>query len=500
MVNFRNLDLKSISRKAMAQYGFEAEFPKDVIKEVNALDDHAKKKLAPNTVDLRNLLWSSIDNSDSEDLDQIEYCEKGEAGEIHVKIAVADVDTYVPKDSPADKYARNNTTSVYAEVEIYPMLPDKLSKNLSSLLPDGDRLAMVTEYTVLTNGTVRPGHIYHAIVRNKAKLVYEEIGAWLEGTGPKPKLVGSTEGLEAQLRLQDEAAQRLGKYRVARGALQFNTLEAKAIIEHDKVLALVVVEENKARNIIENFMVAANGVMSGFLDKADVPTIQRVVRIPKDWQGISAVAKSHGTRLPATPDAKALSLFLQKEKLKDPERFPDLSLTIVKLLGFGEYVLFDKFQPRIGHFCLAVSGYTHGTAPNRRYVDLVIQRLLKSVLAKTKTPYKSLELSEIAFQCTERERASNKAERFMRKVAAAMLMAGKIGQSFEGIITGANLHGTYVRLTAIPAEGCVIRGGEGLRVGQKVSVKLVNLDPTRGFIDFEKTTFWPDKRKKWRRR
>ncbi|QLJ52799.1 MAG: Ribonuclease R [Candidatus Fermentimicrarchaeum limneticum] len=494
MVDLRKVDLKVVARKVMEQYGFEAVFPANLMAEVGALEDQAQKA-EPDVRDLRSLLWSSIDNSDSEDLDQIEYCKGVKSGEILVKVAIADVDMYVPEGSFADEHARRNTTSVYTGIETYPMLPDRLSKGLSSLLPEQERLAVVVEFSVLPGGEVLPRGIYKALVRNKAKLIYEEVGAWLEGSGPLPETVGSVLGLDAQLRLQDEASQRLEGYRVEQGALELETLEVRAILKQGKVSDLVVIHENRAMQIIENFMVAANGVMSGFLEKARIPTIQRVVRIPKDWNGVVEVAKARGASLPAKPDAKALSEFLASQKKADPELFPDLSLTIVKLLGSGEYVMYDSFQPRIGHFCLAVRDYTHGTAPNRRYVDVVIQRLLKAALERVPSPYGSKELSKIAAWCTEREGASKKVERFMEKAEAAFVLSGKIGQSFNSIVTGVSDHGTYVRLIAPPAEGRVMRGVRGLRVGQKVVVKLINLNPNRGFIDFE-VAGWKGKRQK----
>ncbi|MFA6036239.1 MAG: ribonuclease catalytic domain-containing protein, partial [Candidatus Micrarchaeia archaeon] len=411
MADFQKIDLKAIARRAMRKYGFEPAFPPTVMAAANALDGRAPERAEKSVRDLRYLLWSSIDNFDTEDLDQIEYCERGQSGEILIKVAVADVDAYVPKASTLDLHARKNTTSVYTGIEIFPMLPDRLSKNLSSLPVEQDRLAMVVEFAVLRRGNVRPGKIYRALVRNKAKLVYEEVGAWLEGRGPMPKAIAETPDLKEQVMLQDEAALRLGKYRADQGALELETLEARAVIDHQRVLDLVVIEDDRAKRIIENFMIGANGVMSGFLEKGGIVTIHRVVRIPKYWKEIVAVARARGFMLPPMPNALALSKFLLKEKKADPERFPDLSLTIVKLLGPGEYVMFDRNKP-IGHFCLAVTHYTHSTAPNRRYVDLIIQRLVKANLGNMRTPYTRQEISQMANWCTEREQASKKVERF----------------------------------------------------------------------------------------
>lgn len=479
----RPVDLKAIARKAMRNYDFEPEFPHAIMSAVNALGS-GLPAAARGARDLRHLLWSSIDNFDTEDLDQLEYCEQGESGEILVKVAIADVDAYVPKNSRLDMHARVNTTSVYTGIETYPMLPDRLSKGLSSLLLGRDRLAMVAEFAVLPNGAVRPGEIYPAVVRNRAKLVYEEVGAWLDGTGPIPKTIAEDKALEAQVRLQNTASLRLGKYRVGQGALELESLEARALIQGEKVLGLVVIEENLARHIIENFMIGANGVMSGYLERMNVPTIQRVVRVPKDWPEIVSLAKSKGTLLPKIPDARALSLFLAKQRKLDPERFPDLSLAIVKLIGHGEYVMYDRKNP-LGHFCLAVRSYTHSTAPNRRYVDLIIQRLVKATLKRERSPYGKKELEQASEWCTDREHAAKKVERFMVKAEAAALLMGKIGTVFDAILTGVSDKGIYARLLDPPVEGKVVRWQKGVRVGQKIRVKLVNLDPWNGFIDLE---------------
>ncbi len=477
------VDLKAIARMAMAQYGFVSVFPPKVL--AKADDARADMPmLEENKVqDLRHLLWSSLDNFDTMDLDQIEFCERGQRGEIDIKVAIADVDVFVPKYSILDQHAQKNTTSVYTGIEIFPMLPDRLSKNLSSLPMDQDRLAMVVEYSVLPKGNVRPGRIYRAIVRNKAKLVYEQVGTWLDGKGPMPELVARDAELQAQLRLQDEASTRLGKYRAGQGALELETLKTKTVIQNEKVLGLYVVEDDRAKRIIENFMIGANGVMSGMLEKSGRPTIQRVVKVPKYWNEIVQVAKEKGTKLPARADAGALSKFLDKERARDPETFPDLSLTIVKLLGPGEYVLYDKLNP-IGHFCMAVTSYTHSTAPNRRYPDLVIQRLVKAALTNAGSPYTKEELTQLAEWCTDREHAAKKVERFVTKAEGAVLLAGRIGDIFEAMITGASDKGIYARLFDPPVEGKVVGQANRIHVGQKVMVKLVNLDPWNGYVDF----------------
>jgi len=484
MKDRRRIDLIAIAHEAMERYGFEPEFPKAVIREVSAMGEDTIQHRNRDMRDLRHLLWSSIDNFDSEDLDQVEYCETGKNNEIHVKVAIADVDHFVSKDSATDRHAAHNGNSVYLGVETFPMLPDHLSKGISSLLPGGDRRAMVMEYTVLPDGGVIHGEIYRALVNNKAKLVYEEVGDWLEGSGPIPATVSEIPGLEEQIRLQAEATRRLRSHRMKKGALDLETLEAEPVMKGGTVHGLVIQEQNAARQIIEEFMVASNGTMVHVLGDARAPMIQRVVRVPKHWDGIVETAALYKFKLPKGPDSKALAKFLDQQRKADPERFPDLSLTIVKLMGPGEYVSFVPGDTPIGHFALAVVDYTHSTAPNRRYVDIVNQRLLKSALDRTPLPYSPRTLNELAEWLSDREKASQKAERFMRKVAAAVLLRDRVGQSFDAIVTGAAEKGTYVRLIDPPAEGRVVEGERGLRVGQKIVVRLLSTDPPKGFVDF----------------
>jgi exoribonuclease II len=482
----RYVDLKAIAGLAMEKYGFEPRFPGPVMQEVDALTDKTPVYEGKITKDLRPLLWSSIDNIDSMDLDQLEYCEHGPEGEIRVMVAVADVDIYVPKHCHTDKYAAHNGTSIYTGIVTFPMLPDKLSKNISSLLPDKDRLAVVAGYSILPDGTITPGEVFRAIVRNKAKLVYEDLGDWLDGTGPIPPLVRDIPGLEDQIRLQAEAAQRLRKKRMEQGALDLETIEAQPVVEGDKVRDLVILKPNMARKVIEEFMVAANRTMVSGLGKAGIPMIQRVVRVPKYWDEIILTAASYGENLPSSPDVKALASFLKTQKAADPKRFPDLSLTIIKLLGPGEYIPLEPGTLPTGHFSMAVTDYTHGTAPNRRYVDVINQRLLKSVLDNTPSPYTLDELGDHAIWLSDREKGSKKVERFMRKAAAAVLLQERIGEIFEALVTGASEKGTYVRLISPPAEGRVVRGERGMWVGQNVNVRLLKTDPYNGFIDFER--------------
>lgn len=481
------VNLKAIAHQAMVKYGFLPAFSQEVVSDAQK---RANKPIPGNNseiADLRSLLWSSIDNSDSEDLDQIEYCESGRDGEIHVKVAIADVDFYIPRDVPSDLHARHNGTSVYTGIETFPMFPDTLSKGSSSLLPGPDHLVMVIEYTVKTDGNFRPGTIYQAVITNKAKLVYEEIGDWLEGKTRVPPGVSAIPGLSDQILLQHTAAQRLKKFRQHQGALELGTLEANALVSEDTVLDLVIQDQNMARCLIEEFMVAANGTTVAFLNEQGLPMIQRIVRKPRNWEGIRMTARQYREKLPREPDTRALARFLKKRREKDPERFPDLSLTIVKLIGPGEYVPFFPGEEPIGHFALAVTDYTHGTAPNRRYVDLVIQRIIKSTVRRDTLPYSSNELVELATWLTGREKGSKKVERFMQKAAAAVLLQSKVGEIFEGLITGASEKGTYVRIVSPPVEGRVLRGSKGLYVGQKVRVRLIHTDPYNGYIDFDCT-------------
>jgi VacB/RNase II family 3'-5' exoribonuclease len=487
MNNYRNIDLHKIARSAIEKYGFDFIPGQPVIDEINALipKQFPDKSLA-GVRDLRGITWSSIDNAESLDLDQIEYCERGANDAITVKVAIADVDLFVSNKSLTDIYAGGNGTSVYTGIDVFPLLPQRLSTNLTSLLPEVDHFVLVVEFSVFPDGQIGQEAIYQAIIRNKAKLIYEEIGNWIEGKTDVPASVVSVPGLKEQLELQDEAAERLSKFRIEQGALEFETIEAKPVIRDEKVVDLLVQEKNRARSIIENFMVAANVIMSRFLKDAGVPMIQRVVAVPRNWQGIRDVAISYHESLPLQPDAKALAQFLHKRKISEPENFPDLSLTIVKLLGPGEYVMLEPQATSPGHFGLAVMDYTHGTAPNRRYADLIIQRLLKAVLNNLPCPYGQDELSEFAARCTDRDQAAKKVERFMRKAAAAVLLSDQIGKVFEAIVTGVSDKGIYARIITPPAEGRVMRGAKGLVVGQKVRVRLTGMDPYQGQIDFEK--------------
>lgn len=441
----------------------------------------------PNDVkDLRNLLWSSIDNTESRDLDQIEYAEELPDKGMRLLVGIADVDVLVAKGSALDRHAMANSTSVYTGVDVFPMLPAEISTGLTSLNEGEDRVVLVVELCLNADGSPRSHSVYRALAANRAKLAYESVGPWLEGRASAPAPVAANPALEAQLWLQDRIASALKAARQAAGALEFDTVEATAVAQNGKVQSITVTRKNRARDLIEDFMIAANIAIAQYLAEQRRSAIRRVVRVPKRWSRIVDIAATYSVTLPAEPNAKALADFLAVRRQADPVRFADLSLSIVKLLGPGEYVV-DKPGPADdqGHFGLAAHDYSHATAPNRRYADLVTQRLVKAAIAGTLAPYTDDELATIAAHCTERENAANHVERIVRKAAAAMLLANRIGDEFDAIVTGVNKDGTYVRLLSPPAEGRVMRGTEGMDVGERVRVKLLSTDPVKGFIDFE---------------
>ena len=480
-----HVDLNAIARETMIEAGFVADFEPAVLKEVEALSKREPAASPADARDLRALVWSSIDNTTSRDLDQVEYAEALSGDDTRLLIGVADVDAYVSKDSAIDKHAATNGTSVYTGVRVFPMLPEELSTDLTSLNPDEDRLALVTELVVAHDGVVKKADIYRAVVRNHKKLVYEPIGAWLDGKTRVPDEVESLPGLEAQLRLQAESAKDFRELRKEHGALELGTIQAAPIVdEHGRVTDLAAVEQNAARDLIANFMIAANIAMAQFLEAKGKPMLRRVVRIPKNWDRIMELAEEVGEHLPDMPDSRALAEFLTRQKVADPDHFPDLSLSVVKSLGPGEYAVQLPGALPEGHFGLAVQDYTHSTAPNRRFADLVTQRSVKATLAGKNLPYTVDELRKIAEHCTVRDSAARKVERKMRKVAAAVLLRDKVGEEFKAIVTGVTPKGTFARVLAPPVDGRVMRGERGMRVGDKVRVRLVDTDPKRGFIDF----------------
>jgi VacB/RNase II family 3'-5' exoribonuclease len=477
-------ELQRIAHAAMLQRGLLPDFSPAVIAETQRISQAAAASGAEFR-DLRALLWASIDNDDSRDLDQLSVAEPMAGGTVKILVAIADVDALVKKGSAIDGHAWTNTTSVYTAAEIFPMLPEKLSTGLTSLGEGEERLAIVIEMMIAADGTVAGSDIYRAVVLNRAKLAYNGVAAWLEGEAPAPPRLAAVPGLEEQIRIQDRAAQALRQVRHAHGALQLETLEVRAVFDDGALADLLPDEKNRAKELIEDFMIAANGVTAKYLDKKGVPSLRRVLRTPKRWDRIVALALETGDRLPPAPDAAALDAFLSKRHQADPVRFPDLSLSVVKLLGSGEYALELPGQPSEGHFGLAVKDYTHSTAPNRRFPDVIAQRLLKAALAGQASPYTTDELTTLARHCTDQEDNAAKVERQVRKSAAAQLLAPRIGARFDAIVTGASDKGTWVRISGPVAEGRVVRGFEGLDVGDRVSVELVHTDVARGFIDFK---------------
>ena len=478
------IDLHAIARQTMIEAGFAPDFSGAVRQEVQALPKTLPSP-APAVRDLRKLLWSSIDNRESRDLDQVEYAESLAGGDTRLLIGIADVDAYVSKGSAIDQRASENGTSVYTGVKTYPMLPEELSTDLTSLNPGEDRLAIITEMVVATDGVVKSKDIYRALVNNHAKLSYEPVGAWLDGKGDLPATVAAVPGLETQVRLQFESAKDFRELRRQHGSLELGMIQSTPVVDdHGKVIQLDVTEQNGARDLIANFMIAANVAMAQFLEAKGGPTLSRIVRSPRDWPRIVELAAEVGDKLPANPDSRALADFLARRKVADPVHFPDLSLAIVKSLGPGEYAVQLPGEAGEGHFGLAVQDYTHSTAPNRRFADLVTQRLVKAALEGKSVPYTADELKQIAERCTERDSAARKVERKMRKVAAAVLLREKIGQEFNSIVTGVTEKGTFARVISPPVDGRVMRGERGLRVGEKVRVRLLATDPERGFIDF----------------
>jgi len=479
------LILEQIARRAMLERGLLPDFSAEALAELSRI--HSPATADPEQVrDLRALLWASIDNDDSRDLDQLTVAEALPNGEFKLLVAVADVDALVVKDSALDRQAGHNTTSVYTAAAIFPMLPEKLSTDFTSLNGQEDRLTVVIEMVLDREGALQHWGIFRALVRSQAKLAYNNVAAWLEGSGPQPEGMAAIRGLDENLRWQDRAAQSLRAFRNLQGALNFETIEARPLFDGDRVSELSVEKKNRARSLIEDFMIAANGVTAKVLFEKKFPSLRRVVRIPKRWDRIVAIAREHGFKLPEEPDSKALEGFLMKAKADDPVRFPDLSLSIIKLLGAGEYVSEAPGEAAPGHFGLAAKDYVHSTAPNRRYPDLITQRLLKAALAGDPCPYNQDELEELARHCTESEDAARKVERQVGKSAAALLLEARIGERFEALVTGAAPKGTWVRLLDPPLEGRLVQGFEGLDVGDRIRVELIHTDVDQGFIDFRR--------------
>ncbi len=478
--------LKSIAHRIMIERGLLPDFSPAVVAETTAIVDAATAR-DPAVRDLRELLWASIDNDTSRDLDQLSVSESMSGGAVKILVAVADVDAVVKRHSAIDDHAQTNTTSVYTAAAMFPMLPERLSTDLTSLGEGEERLALVIEMVVDAKGMVKQSDIYRGAVRNHAKLAYNSVAAWLEGTASAPPRVGAVPGLDAQLRAQDRAAQAMRGLRFQHGALSLHTPQAEAVFKGDELADLRPDEPNRAKELIEDFMVAANGVTAKYLAQKGFPSLRRVLRSPERWGRIVALAEALGDRLPPEPSGEALALFLTKRRREDPARFPDLSLSVVKLLGRGEYVLELPGQSAEGHFGLAVTDYTHSTAPNRRFPDLVTQRLLKAAISGAPSPYSNDELTSLARHCTEQETNATKVERQVSNSAAAQLLASRVGERFDGLVTGASDKGTWVRILHPAVEGKVVRGFHGLDVGDRVRVELVHTDVDRGFIDFARS-------------
>jgi exoribonuclease-2 len=476
-------DLAASARAEMLHEGFHPDFLPGTEEQLAALRGRPLPAAGGDIEDLRALLWSSIDNDTSCDLDQIEYAERV-AGGIRVLIGIADVDSDVATKTPIDRHACDQTTTVYTQVRTFSMLPEELSTNLTSLNENTDRLAVVVDFTVAADGSIGASAISRAVVRNKAQLTYNGVGSWLEGTAAAPAKVAASTELQAQLRLQDQAAGALREKRHELGALDFDRTEASPVISNGVVTGIAAQRRNRASALIEDFMVAANEVMACTLTDAHVTSIRRVVKAPERWPRIVDLAAQHGTTLPAEPDSGALAAFLTKQKTADPVHYEDLSLAVVKLMGPGEYVVMRPGEEAPGHFGLAAHDYTHSTAPNRRFADLVTQRLIKAILAKQPVPYGDSELDSIARNCTLKEDAARKVERTMQKRIAAVALHSRIGRSFDAVVTGVTPKGVFVRVFDPPVEGRLMHGEQGLDVGDQLRVTLLATDPQRGFIDF----------------
>jgi len=475
--------LSDRARRAMYENGFEPEFSDAVyeqLKQIGHLDADWDRSIQ----DLRHLLWSSIDNRTSRDLDQVEWAERLENGDIRVLVGIADVDALVAKSTPIDEHARQNTVTVYTQSKIFPMLPEELSTDKTSLNQGEDRLAVVADMTIKANGDVPESNFFRAIIHNHAKFSYEEIGGWLDEKGEMPQDMRDSAELKSQIELQHEAAKRLAAYREKKGALEFESIESSAVVEDGEIKALISVRTNSAKKLIENFMVAANVEMAEFLEAHGWASLRRVVKEPQRWDGIRRIASEFGAVLPESPNQPALAAFLDRRRAADPQHFPDLSLSIVKLIGSGQYVVERPGEDAGGHFGLAVNDYAHSTAPNRRFTDIVIQRLVKALIAKQPPPYTDDELDAIAEHCNEQEKAARKVERKMRKIVAATVMQRHLGEKFDAIVTGITQSGTFARILRPPVDGRIEQGQNGLDVGDKIRVRLVSADTRNGFIDF----------------
>src|SRR6266576_1293316 len=480
--NPSHLDLQATAKEIMQQYGFEPDFPAPVSTQLANLGQQLQASASGDVRDMRNLLWSSIDNDTSRDLDQIEVVERASNGDVKIMVGIADVDAFVAKMTPIDQHAARETTTVYTGIRNFPMLPEQLSTGVTSLLENQDRLSIVIEFVVGSDGNIKSSDVYRALVRNKAQLQYNSVGTWLEGTAAAPPKVAASSELQDQLKLQSDVAQKLKSQRFQNGALNLQTDEVHPLVLNEQVVDVVKQQRNRATDLIEDFMVAANGVVARLLQ--NVSSLRRIVRTPKRWDRIVQLAASKGEKLSAQPDSKALNDLLLRRKAADPDHFADLSLSVIKLIGPGEYVLEPAGETAPGHFGLAVQDYTHSTAPNRRFADVVTQRLIKAMLAGQPNPYSDDELTAVASNCTQKEDAARKVEREMSKRLAAVAMQRRVGETFDAIVTGVTDHGTFVRVLQPHVEGLLAQGAQGLDVGDKLKAKLVRTDVSKGYIDF----------------
>ena len=479
----RRIDLVRIATDAMVERGLEPVFPPAALQQLASITGPGRDS-GPGLRDLTALPWCSLDNDDSRDLDQLTACEPLADGRVKLLVAVADVDALVTKGSAIDQHAWTNTTSVYTSAQVFPMLPERLSTDLTSLNPGEDRLALVTEMIVAADASIAQSTVHRALVRNRAKLAYDAVSAWIDGRGDLPEPARAVPGMDAQLRTQDAVAQRMRARRHDQGSLEFQTFQPRALFEGERVVDIRDQEQNRGRQLIEELMIATNGCTAQFLASAGGASLRRVVRSPERCARIAEVASRYGESLPREPDSRALEQFLARRHQADPLRFPDLSLVIVKLMGSGEYVVEDPRAAPIGHFGLALRDYTHSTAPNRRFPDLITLRMVKSVLAGGPPPYTVGELQDLAAHCTQQEDAAQKVERRMRKSEAALLLESHVGQTYEAIVTGRTPSNTFVRVFKPPVEGMLVGHGADLDVGEPLRVKLVSTDVERGFIDF----------------
>jgi exoribonuclease R len=505
----RGFDLAHAAVEELHEAGFKPEFGRDVQEQVSEIErDIAHWGDAKSAADLRGLGWSSIDNDTSKDLDQIEVAERVPTG-IRLHIAIGDVAAAVEKGSPIDEHAQNQTQTIYTAVKNFPMLPLELSAGLTSLNENEDRLAILMSFTVASNGELLDETVSRSWVRNRAQLAYSRVGPWLDAGGNDPKNVvnlrsdsarehdsdeaASTrmdgdrnlraDWLAEQLKLQDEATEALHRTRIAAGALDFHKAEAEPVLMDGHIASVHEVTQNRAMHLIEDLMVAANGVMARALRKGGRSGLQRVVKTPERWNRIVALAQRTGRTLPEQPDSVELNKFLQAQRESDPDHYPDLAVAVIKLMGPGEYMLMRADDDPTGHFGLAARDYTHSTAPNRRFPDLVTQRILHAMMDDAPPPYTDGELAAIAQHCNEADKALRKIERRMQKRVAAVAMSGHVGEDFKAVVTGSSDKGVYARVIEPPFEGRVVEGEYGLDVGDVVRVKLIHTDPARAFID-----------------